>query len=58
MNHDISWADHHGPEAVQQLIDAHPNACPDAIRQTASRWHASENLPGFLKACDQAIANA
>jgi hypothetical protein len=58
MNLHTTWAQHHGPAAVQQLINDHPNACADAIREVANRWHATEDLPGFLAACDQAMREA
>jgi hypothetical protein len=56
MDTETTWAQHHGSAAVEALIAAHPRACPDAIRTAASRWHASENLAGFLAACDPPIS--
>ena len=58
MTSTTSWAEHHGLAAVEQLIKNHPTACADAIREAANRWHATENLPGFLAACDRAIEEA
>ena len=55
---DTSWAEHHGLAAVEQLIKDHPTACADAIREAANRWHATENLPGFLAACDRPLEEA
>lgn len=48
MNSSTTWAQHHGPQAVDRLIQENPTLCPDAIRSIASRWHATENLPGWL----------
>jgi len=55
MNSQTSWAQHHGAAAVEALIADHPGASADAIRSIANRWHATENLPGFLAACDPPI---
>ena len=52
MNSETTWAQLHGSAAVEDLIAGHPRACPDAIRALANRWHATENLAGFLAACD------
>jgi len=53
MNSETSWAQYHGSAAVEALIARHPRACPDAIRALANRWHATENLAGFVAACEQ-----
>jgi hypothetical protein len=58
MNSETSWAQHHGSAAVEALIAGHPRACPDAIRALANRWHATENLAGFLDACYPLIPEA
>jgi hypothetical protein len=58
MNAETTWAQHHRNAAVEALIAAHPLACPDAIRALANRWHATENLAGFVAACDPPIPEA
>lgn len=55
MNIDTTWAEHHGAAAVEALVARHPNGDADAIRAAANRWHATENLAGFLAACDQEL---
>lgn len=59
MGNTTTWAGHHGTAAVEALVKAHPQMAADHIRDMARRWHATENLPGFLAACtggDQAWA--
>lgn len=48
MDASTTWAQRHGPQAVEALIRENPTLCPDAIRRIANRWHATENLPGWL----------
>lgn len=48
MDASTTWAQHHGHEAVEALIRENPTLCPDGIRSVANRWHATENLPGWL----------
>jgi hypothetical protein len=55
MNINTTWAEHYGTAAVEALIARHPNGDADAIRAAANRWHATENLDGFLIACDQSL---
>jgi hypothetical protein len=56
MNINTTWAEHHGAAPVEALIARHPNGDAYAIRAAANRWHATENLDGFLIACDQPLA--
>lgn len=53
MNINTTWAKHHGAAAVESLIARHPECCADAIRTLANRWHATENLAGFVEVCVQ-----
>jgi hypothetical protein len=55
MDSETTWAEHHGTAAVNALIERHPQADAAAIRKVANRWHATENLPGFLAACCQRL---
>jgi hypothetical protein len=55
MNINTTWAEHHGTAAVEALIARHLNGDANAIRAAANRWHATENLAGFLIACDQPL---
>jgi hypothetical protein len=48
MDINTTWAQHHGPAAVEALITAHPDMFPDQIRRIANTWHATDNLPGWL----------
>lgn len=50
MDSATTWAQHHGAAAVDALIRRYPQADPAAIRSAAGRWHATENLAGFLAA--------
>jgi hypothetical protein len=52
MNTTTTWAEHHGSAAVEALVARHPGADADAIRTLSNRWHATENLTGFVAACD------
>ena len=52
MNTTTTWVEHHGTAAVEALVARHPSADADAIRTLANRWHATENLAGFVAACD------
>jgi len=55
MDSTTTWAEHHGAAAVDALIKQYPQADAVALREVASRWHATENLPGFLAACCQPL---
>jgi hypothetical protein len=57
MNINTTWAEHYGAAAVEALVARHPNGDTDAIRAIANRWHATENLAGFLIACDQPLTS-
>jgi hypothetical protein len=56
VNINTTWAEHHGTAAVEALIAQHPNGDANAIRAAANHWHATEDLAGFLIACDQSLA--
>ena len=56
MHSTTTWAGHHGTAAVEALVIAHPFLRADHIREMAHRWHATENLPGFLEACAEGEA--
>jgi hypothetical protein len=55
MSITTTWAEHHGTAAVDALVARHPKANADAIRTLANRWHATENLAGFVAACNREL---
>ena len=55
MNTNTTWAEYHGTAAIEALVARHPKANADAIRAAANRWHATENLAGFVAACDREL---